>query len=77
MKIDVDGFEPLVLQGAAGMIAQGRISHILFECAELGFKRMNTSTVETVEHLRSKGFRKFSQLGTPGPAACTTYFASL
>jgi FkbM family methyltransferase len=77
MKIDVDGFEPLVLQGAAGLIAEGRISHILFECAEVGFKRMNSSTGELLEQLRSNGFRKFLQIGTPGPTSCTTCFASL
>jgi FkbM family methyltransferase len=71
MKIDVDGFEPLVLQGAVGLMAKGRISHILFECAEYWFKRMNTSTVEIVENLRSKGFRKVSPLGR------SAYFASL
>lgn len=77
MKIDVDGFEPLVLAGAAGLIAEGRISHIMFECAEVGFRRMNTSTVELVEQLRSKGFSKFLQIGTLGPESCTTCFASL
>jgi FkbM family methyltransferase len=71
MKIDVDGFEPLVLKGATGLIAQGRISHILFECAEWWFNRMNTSTVEIVEDLRSRGFRKLTRIGK------STYFASL
>jgi len=74
MKIDVDGFEPLVLQGAAGLIAQGRISHILFECTEYRFKEMNTSTAEIMERLRSQGFRKVSRIGRSSDGTC---FASL
>lgn len=77
MKIDVDGFEPLVLQGAAGLLAERRISHIMFECTEERFNRMNSSTAELVEQLASKGFRKIEQFGKPGPTACTTCFASL
>jgi len=56
MKIDVDGLEPLVLKGAANLIASGRISHILMECAEYWFNQMNTSTNEMVDHLKSTGF---------------------
>lgn len=63
MKIDVDGLEPLVLQGAAGLLADGRISNIMLECAEYWFNRMNTSTVEVVEYLRSRGFSKISRMG--------------
>ncbi len=56
MKIDVDGLEPLVLKGAVGLIASGRISNILMECAEYWFNRMNTSTNEIVDHLKASGF---------------------
>lgn len=72
MKIDVDGFEPLVLQGASTLIASGRISTIMLECAEDWFNRMNTSTVELVENLRSKGFSRISQIGTA--EVCTYLF---
>jgi FkbM family methyltransferase len=77
MKIDVDGFEPLVLQGATGLIGEGRISHILFECAEYWFKQMNTSTDEIVEHLRSKGFRNFSRIGRARSSDLATLLVSL
>jgi FkbM family methyltransferase len=74
MKIDVDGFEPLVLQGAAGLLADGLISNIMLECAEYWFNRMNTSTVETVEYLRSRGFSKISRMG--GSSEFSTYIFS-
>jgi len=63
LKIDVDGFELLVLQGAARMIADARISNIMLECAEYWFERMNTSTAEVVEYLRSRAFTKISRVG--------------
>jgi len=56
MKIDVDGLEPLVLQGADTLISQGRISNIMLECAEYWFKRMNTCTAELIQRLREKGY---------------------
>ena len=59
MKIDVDGLEPLVLKGAANLIASGRISNILMEVNEHWFNRMNTSTDETIDHLEKSGFAAF------------------
>ena len=56
MKIDVDGLEPLVIEGAANLIANGRISHILMETAEEWFNQMHTSTNELVDNLKSRGF---------------------
>src|SRR5216684_1948368 len=77
LKIDVDGFEPVVLQGAARLIANGRISNIMLECAEYWFKRMNTSAAETVGHLRSKGFSRISRIERSGSDDLATYFCSL
>jgi FkbM family methyltransferase len=77
MKIDVDGFEPEVLKGAAGLIAAGRISTIMLECAEYWFKRMNTSTVEIVDQLRSNGFTKISRMGRSGSTDFCTYLCCL
>jgi FkbM family methyltransferase len=77
LKIDVDGFEPVVLKGAATLIANGRISNIMLECAEYWFKRMNTSTVEIVEDLRSKGFSRISRIERSGSEVFATYFCSL
>jgi len=77
MKIDVDGFEPVVLQGASRLIADGRISNIMLECAEIWFQRMNTSTVEIVEQLRLKGFRKIFRIDRSGSSELSTYFCSL
>lgn len=73
LKIDVDGLEPLVLQGAANLIANGRISNILLECAEYWFNKMNTSTVETVDYLKSSGFSRVSRIG--GASLYATFFS--
>jgi FkbM family methyltransferase len=32
LKVDVEGHEPAVLRGAAGLLAAGRIDHVLCEC---------------------------------------------
>lgn len=63
LKIDVDGLEPSVIQGASRLIAEGRISNIMLECAEYWFKRMHTSTAQLVESLRAKGYSRISRLG--------------
>lgn len=63
IKIDVDGLEMQVLRGAEELIDDGRIDHILIECNEYWLERMNTSTAEITEHLRSKGFNGGSRIG--------------
>ncbi len=70
LKIDVDGLEPLVLQGADRLIREGRISNIMMECAEYWFQRMNTGTGELVERLRGSGYNDISRIG--GAAECST-----
>jgi FkbM family methyltransferase len=77
LKIDVDGFEPAVLEGAARLIANGRISIIMLECAEYWFNRINTNTVEIVGYLRSKGFRRLTRIGRSEASDFCTYLASL
>ena len=71
MKIDVDGLEPLVLQGADRLITQGRISNIMLECAERWFQRMNTSTVELLQNMRAKGYSIISRV--EGSSEFATY----
>ena len=71
LKIDVDGLEPLVLQGAANLIADGRISNILMECTDYWLTRMNTSAIETLDDLKAYGFSRVSRIGD------STLYASL
>lgn len=71
LKIDVDGLEPMVLQGADGMITHGRISNIMLECAEYWFQRMNTSTAELLQHLRAKGYSNIVRV--EGSSEFSTY----
>ncbi len=53
LKLDVEGFEPQVLQGAAECLASGRIRHILFE-----EHAIDTSAVSQM--LCAAGYRLFS-----------------
>ena len=71
MKIDVDGLEPMVLQGADGLITQGRISTIMLECAEYWFQRMNTSTAELLQNMRAKGYSNIARV--EGSSEFATY----
>ena len=77
LKIDVDGFEPFVLQGAAGLIENHRISNIMMECAEECFHKINTSIAEVVEGLRLKGLSRISRIERSGSIAYCTYVFSL
>jgi FkbM family methyltransferase len=63
LKIDVEGFEMRVLQGAAALIQASRIDHILIECNEYWLERINTSTTEITQFLLANGFRKFTRIG--------------
>jgi len=64
MKIDVDGLEPLVLKGAANLIARGRISNILMECVENGFTRWVPARSEIIDYLKASGFRRVDRVGS-------------
>ncbi len=63
MKIDVDGFEMLVLRGASRLISESRIDNILVECNEDWLQRANTNTAEITEYLESRSFQKCARIG--------------
>jgi FkbM family methyltransferase len=77
LKIDVDGFEPFVLQGAAGLIKNRRISNMMMECDEGCFNRINTSIAEVVEDLRRKGLSRISRIERSHSVDYCTYLFSL
>jgi hypothetical protein len=56
LKIDVEGFEPRVLAGAAGALAAGRIRAILCEFNDYWLKRAGTSARGLYESLLANGF---------------------
>lgn len=57
IKIDVQGAEMDVLQGADGLIASDRPA--LFVEAERSGKRANDATASCIDHLRQRGYRTF------------------
>ena len=53
LKMDVEGFEPQVLRGAARALADGRIRHVIFEEHDI-------ANSDVARLLRAAGFRLFS-----------------
>lgn len=62
MKVDVEGFEPYVLQGANKTLTSGRVHHLLIEIAGRWLARAQTSPRTLVEQIRALGFRPVSPL---------------
>jgi FkbM family methyltransferase len=56
MKMDVEGFEPRVLEGAASALAAGRIRAILCEFNDYWLRRAGTNGGELYESLLAQGF---------------------
>jgi FkbM family methyltransferase len=56
MKIDVEGFEPRVFEGAAQALAAGRIRGILCEFNDHWLRRAGTSAREFYDSLLARGF---------------------
>jgi hypothetical protein len=63
LRINVDGYEPLVLRGARGLLRGRRISNILMECSEYWLNRLETSATELLGQLASQGFTRIIQIG--------------
>lgn len=65
MKVDVEGFEPQVLQGARRALAAGRIAALLCEFNDPWLRRSGSSAAELFALLRQWGFRDLQ--GRPAP----------
>ena len=63
MKIDVEGYEPLVFQGASQLLEEGRIGAILCEFASTWLSAAGSSTDELERLLTSKGFVRREMYG--------------
>lgn len=56
MKIDVEGFEPNVIEGAAELIKHGRIDHILCELNDIWLARNGSSAHDLERLILSYGY---------------------
>lgn len=57
LKIDVEGFEPRVLRGAARSLAEGRIGAILAEFNDVALREAGSSATSLLRELHEAGFR--------------------
>jgi hypothetical protein len=56
VKMDVEGYEPDVLEGMAGLIADGRIENILCEFNSGWLKRNGATPKTLLDRFQSRGF---------------------
>lgn len=61
LKIDVEGFEKPVLEGASGVLARTR--HVIFEAYEPHFRKYGYSTADLLGLLSRAGFATFRIIG--------------
>jgi FkbM family methyltransferase len=66
LKIDVEGFEPLVFRGAVESLRKGKIRSILYESNPRMLDLANTSERELFEQLTSMGFRQSVRMNHRG-----------
>jgi FkbM family methyltransferase len=55
LKIDVDGFEWQILQGASESLAGGKIAHVIVECEPFWLQKAGTSKQAIADYLRRFG----------------------
>ena len=61
VKIDVEGFEPAVISGAAGSIRSGKIAAILYESSGPWLRRVGTTPEDLYGFLKSLGMRSINE----------------
>jgi FkbM family methyltransferase len=65
LKIDVEGFEPEVIEGAAMLVAQGRVTAVIFEISLAPLYGANRTAAEVLEKFINAGF-EVSCIGEDG-----------
>jgi hypothetical protein len=75
LKIDAEGADPLVLQGANKLLSQGQIRMLIFENHEIGAWK-TTSLLQVIESLNNKGYICY-MLGKTGTARLTDCWSSV
>ncbi|MGI8807502.1 MAG: FkbM family methyltransferase [Acidimicrobiales bacterium] len=63
VKIDVEGFEPAVLEGARGMLARDRPA-LIFEYMNWAWENCGYALADTLQMLRDVGYRDFFTIET-------------
>lgn len=66
LKVDVEGAELMVLQGATALLASGQIELIQLEWNEQSQNRYGTSRTEIGSFLDDYGYKTFKPVGTTG-----------
>jgi FkbM family methyltransferase len=56
LKMDVEGYEPDVLEGMSGLLAQGRIQNVICEFNSYWLERNSMTTAELRKRFLSQGF---------------------
>jgi FkbM family methyltransferase len=60
LKIDAEGYEPEIVEGAKSTIKEGRIKLIIWECGDAFFNRNQyTPIMQMISFLSEQGFRHF------------------
>lgn len=72
LKIDVEGYEKFVLDGASNVLSRTACVHI--EVSALHFRRFGYSTQDVLGRLHSEGFQLFRLVEPNGLAAVTAAF---
>jgi FkbM family methyltransferase len=57
LKIDVEGYEPRVLEGARKTISSGRIRAVLIELNDIALREAGSSSQQLFDHIVSLGYR--------------------
>jgi FkbM family methyltransferase len=65
LKVDVEGYEPAVLRGAARSLAAGRIRAIIIEFNAYWLKAAGSSPRQLYDQIWTLGFRDTDQKGAP------------
>lgn len=69
LKIDVEGFEREVLEGADRLLRERRIRAVLFEVSRVPLESLGKSPADAHDFLRSKGYKVFNLDGVSLDAA--------
>jgi FkbM family methyltransferase len=79
LKIDTEGFEPYVLQGAAEMLTAGRVSLILLENCPALLLKARTSPYDLYNWISKLGYqpRALTPAGEPGEVLSAENLASI
>ncbi|MCI0571465.1 MAG: FkbM family methyltransferase [Myxococcaceae bacterium] len=74
VKLDVEGFEPRILQGATKALFTGRIRALMCEFNDVWLRRVGSSNAALYALLRAHGFRELEHRSAPQPGTVENRF---